>query len=51
MQGGYRKGAGRRIGSGKYGVATKVIRVPIHLEREVEEFIKMKIGKENDKSK
>ncbi|MDR0705874.1 MAG: hypothetical protein LBF88_12950 [Planctomycetaceae bacterium] len=41
-------GAGRPSGSGKYGgCETKVIRVPVFLEREIQEFAiqKLKSGK------
>jgi DNA polymerase V len=43
MNGGKRKGAGRRVGTGKFKEPTKVIRVPISMEAEVMDFIKMKI--------
>lgn len=29
-RGGARQGAGRRMGSGKFGVATKAVRIPVH---------------------
>ena len=38
-RGGARKGAGRPEGQGKYGVATKPIRVPINKVKEVLEYI------------
>jgi DNA polymerase V len=34
-----RSGAGRPVGSGKFGVPTKVIRVPEHLVDEINTFI------------
>ena len=43
MQGGYRTGAGRKPNTGKYKLPTKVMRVPIALEKEVLEFIKNKL--------
>ncbi|MGL6195700.1 MAG: hypothetical protein ACRC2T_12865 [Thermoguttaceae bacterium] len=42
-------GAGRPMGSGKYGCATKPVRIPTHLENDVKAFILKKI-KEAKKS-
>ena len=36
-------GAGRPKGTGKYGYETKAIRIPIHLESEVQAFIMKKV--------
>jgi hypothetical protein len=35
-------GAGRPKGSGKFGCPTKVIRVPVHLAQEIQEFVLQK---------
>jgi hypothetical protein len=35
--------AGRPQGSGKFGCATKLVRIPIHLEKEVVEFALQKV--------
>ena len=40
MQGGKRKGAGRPKQSGKYGVPTKLMRVPVCMEQEIDAFIR-----------
>jgi len=41
------KRAGRPKGSGQYGCETKAVRVPVHLENEVKNFVlrKIKAGK------
>jgi len=39
-RGGYRAGAGRPVGTGKYGTQTKTIRVPIHLADKVPELLR-----------
>ncbi len=36
--GGIRRGAGRPVGSGKYGCKTKAMRVPEHLVGEIQAF-------------
>lgn len=41
-----RTGAGRPKGSGKFGCATKVIRIPTHLQEEIVNFITKKIKAE-----
>ncbi len=38
-RGGKRKGAGRKVGSGKYGEPTKPVRVPVSLIDKVKVFI------------
>jgi hypothetical protein len=40
-----RDGAGRPKGSGKFGVPTKVIRVPVHLVDDIIAFITRKVKK------
>ena len=42
-RGGTRAGAGRPVGSGKYGCKTKAVRVPEHLVREIQAFVMKKI--------
>jgi DNA polymerase V len=42
MRGGYRKGAGRPSGQGKYKESTKPIRIPLSLENDVMNFISNK---------
>ncbi len=42
-RGGKRPGAGRPKGSGKYGCATKAVRIPAHLIAEVDAFIQKKV--------
>ena len=37
--GGYRLGAGRKVGTGKYGESTKVIRVPISKVTDIKHYI------------
>lgn len=41
------KKAGRPKGSGKYGCETKAVRIPVHLEKEIQSFIlrRIKAGK------
>jgi hypothetical protein len=36
-------GAGRPVGTGKFGTATKVIRVPVHLVEDIYAFISKKL--------
>ncbi len=50
-RGGARKGAGRPKGSGKYGCATKAVRIPIHLEGEVQDFVMKKVKAEKKAAK
>ncbi len=40
-------GAGRPKGSGKFGCETKAVRIPAHLEKDVQDFVakKMKTAK------
>jgi len=38
-----RAGAGRPKGSGKYGCETKAVRIPAHLEGDVQAFIMKKV--------
>jgi hypothetical protein len=38
--------AGRPTGTGKYGCPTKVVRVPIHLEEDIQAFVAKKIKAE-----
>ncbi len=38
-QGGKRAGAGRPVGTGKYGSPTKIIRIPKDMEKQIFEFI------------
>ena len=40
------KGAGRPLGSGKYGCKTKAVRVPEHLVAEVQSFVMKKVKSE-----
>jgi len=40
------KRAGRPKGSGKFGCATKAVRIPAHLESEVQLFIQRKLKSE-----
>ncbi len=40
------KKAGRPKGSGKFGCATKAVRIPAHMEEEIQAFIKRKIKAE-----
>ncbi|MDR2756894.1 MAG: hypothetical protein LBC20_14440 [Planctomycetaceae bacterium] len=40
--------AGRPKGSGKFGCITKAIRIPIHLENEVQLFIRRKLKAEGN---
>lgn len=40
------KHAGRPKGSGKYGCETKAVRIPIHLEKEIQTFILKRIKAE-----
>jgi len=42
-RGGNRSGAGRPIGSGKYGCKTKAVRVPEHMVGEIQAFIMKKV--------
>jgi len=42
-RGGNRTGAGRPIGSGKYGCKTKAVRVPEHMVSEIQAFIMKKV--------
>jgi hypothetical protein len=39
-------GAGRPVGTGKYGVPTKVMRIPTYLEDEIAAFCKKRIEKD-----
>ncbi len=41
--GGVRRGAGRPVGSGKYGCKTKAMRVPEHLVGEIQAFALKKV--------
>jgi hypothetical protein len=45
------KHAGRPAGSGKFGCATKAVRIPIHLENAIQDFIykKIKLDKKSTK--
>ena len=45
-RGGTRSGAGRPVGSGKYGCKTKAVRVPEHLVGDIQAFIMRKIKAE-----
>ncbi len=45
-RGGVRPGAGRPVGSGKYGCKTKAVRVPEHLISEIQAFVMKKIKSE-----
>jgi hypothetical protein len=38
--------AGRPKGSGKFGCATKAVRVPTHLEDEIQQFVRRKLKAE-----
>jgi hypothetical protein len=38
--------AGRPKGSGKFGCATKAVRIPTHLENEVQLFVRRKLKAE-----
>ena len=40
--GGKREGAGRKVGTGKYGEPTKAMRVPASLVKDVKDFIQLK---------
>ncbi|MCL2304304.1 MAG: hypothetical protein FWC43_03070 [Planctomycetaceae bacterium] len=40
---GNRSGAGRPVGSGKYGCKTKAVRVPEHLVGEIQAFVMKKV--------
>ena len=42
-RGGVRPGAGRPVGSGKYGCKTKAVRVPEHLIGDIQAFVMKKI--------
>lgn len=42
--GGKRHGAGRKYGTGKYGEATKPVRVPVSLIDDVRRFIDVRIA-------
>ena len=42
-RGGNRSGAGRPVGSGKYGCKTKAVRVPEHMVSEIQAFIMKKV--------
>jgi len=42
-RGGTRSGAGRPVGSGKYGCKTKAVRVPEHLVSEIQAFVMKKV--------
>lgn len=44
MRGGFRRNAGRKPGSGKYGEATKTMRVPASLEDLVRAFMELLCG-------
>ena len=51
-RGGARKGAGRKLGSGKYKEPTKPVRIPISLIDKVLNFInQLKNGNENKNKK
>jgi len=45
-RGGNRHGAGRPVGSGKYGCKTKAVRVPEHLIGEIQAFVMKKVKAE-----
>ena len=45
-RGGTRSGAGRPVGSGKYGCKTKAVRVPEHLIGDIQAFVMRKIKAE-----
>ena len=47
VRGGNRSGAGRPIGSGKYGCKTKAVRVPEHMVSEIQAFIMKKVKAAN----
>ncbi len=40
--GGRRKGAGRPVGTGKFKVPTKTMRIPIDMDSDIEEFVQSK---------
>ena len=42
-RGGVRPGAGRPVGSGKYGCKTKAVRVPEHLIEDIQAFVMKKV--------
>lgn len=42
LRGGKRNGAGRPAGSGKYGIPTKAIRIPVNYLNSVDDLIKNK---------
>lgn len=46
VRGGKRKGAGRKPGSGKYGEATKIVRIPISREPDVQRLLQKRITPE-----
>lgn len=45
-RGGVRAGAGRPVGTGKFGAPTKAVRVPIHMVDKVIDFIYKEINVE-----
>jgi len=50
VRGGVRKNAGRPVNSGKYGMPTTCLRVPIVLVPAIKEFIKNQLTKKRDQS-
>lgn len=49
-RGGFRPGAGRPVGTGRYGLPTSPIRVPTILVKEVEKFVEMLLRNKYDLS-
>ena len=45
------KRAGRPKGSGKFGCETKAVRIPAHLEEDIQAFIRRKLKAENKAKK